>query len=509
MAVLIHHAIRWRRWHQTLGIIACLGLLLWSISGISHPIMVRIQPQPATFQPPPIQPNPLQNAVRTPAELLSRHSIDKVASVRLVQWRGEVFYQIQPLDRSEPIYIHAHDGTMLPDGDRGYAELLARHYLGDTASPILAVERIDAFAGEYGVVNRLLPAYKISFDRSDNMRVYVHTPTSRLGTLVDDRKAVFDWLFRMLHKWAWLQPLEPARIMVAMLFILAAFTTALSGLYMYYLRWRTRSFARTPLSAWHRRTGLLVAVTTLTFSFSGGYHMLKMWQGGLGIPEQRTNSIAADDLIVAPAEYITGNSQSWRDISLAQVQGTTYYRFVETQSASPHGHDHAHGHHQHAATHAHHDGNVPPGTVPNVTYLPATSNSRADNGVGKHNALELATHFSGLDLQHVTAMEVITAFGGEYGFVNKLLPVVRVEFDTRLQDRYYVEPASGILAAHINNSDELEGWTFAYLHKWNFLDGLGANIRDGLMALFALGMAVVALFGLMMFLNSGRISSRP
>lgn len=499
MALLIHRAISWRRWHQTLGITACLGLLLWSVSGLSHPLMVRVQPQPATFQPPPIQADKLQHAARTPAELLAQHGIEQVSHLRLVQWHDDVFFQVRPAGRPDLIYIHASSGALHPDGDQGYASMLARHYLGDTDTPVTDFARQHTFAGEYGIVNRLLPAYKISFDRPDNMRVYVHTPTSRLGTLVDDRKAMFDWSFRMLHKWAWLSPLEPLRVAVAMFFILAAFVTAITGLYMYYLGWRTRSFTNHRLPVWHRRIGLLVAITTLTFSFSGGYHLLKMWQGGLGIPAQITTNIATDSLIVSPAEYITESSQSWRDINVMQVAGTAYYRFAGTHSANPH------GHHHHDASHVHGNGNASLKAIPHVAYLSATSSSHAENDIDRHHALELATQFSGLDRAHVTAMEVITAFGGEYGFVNKLLPVFRVEFDTRLQDRYYIEPASNTLAAHINNSDELEGWTFAYLHKWNFMDGLGTNIRDGLMALFALGMAIVALFGLLMYLG-GKIT---
>ena len=96
----------------------------------------------------------------------------------------------------------------------------------------------------------------------------------------------------------------------------------------------------------------------------------------------------------------------------------------------------------------------------------------------------------------------ITRFEGEYGFINKRLPVVAFE-NLQNGDRYYVEPRSGVLAAHVRDSDRAEGWSFAWLHKWHFLDGLGRDARDAVAALFALGIA--ASFALGVFLYCRRL----
>ena len=40
------------RWHRRIGIVACVGVLLWCISGLMHPIMSRLNPRPVQFMPP-------------------------------------------------------------------------------------------------------------------------------------------------------------------------------------------------------------------------------------------------------------------------------------------------------------------------------------------------------------------------------------------------------------------------------------------------------------------------
>jgi uncharacterized iron-regulated membrane protein len=72
----------------------------------------------------------------------------------------------------------------------------------------------------------------------------------------------------------------------------------------------------------------------------------------------------------------------------------------------------------------------------------------------------------------------------------------------QLQDadntRIYIEPATGALSATVRDIDGVEGFTFAYLHKWSF-EGLNKDLRDLLVSLFALWNVVVAVLGLILF----------
>ncbi len=56
----------------------------------------------------------------------------------------------------------------------------------------------------------------------------------------------------------------------------------------------------------------------------------------------------------------------------------------------------------------------------------------------------------------ITSAKLITKFAGEYGFVNKRLPVWRIETDTDQNDRYYIEAITGTLSLHVQSSDVCE-----------------------------------------------------
>ncbi|MGA9639150.1 MAG: PepSY domain-containing protein, partial [Flavobacterium sp.] len=89
----------------------------------------------------------------------------------------------------------------------------------------------------------------------------------------------------------------------------------------------------------------------------------------------------------------------------------------------------------------------------------------------------------------------------EYGFVNKRLPVVKLSYDTADNATFYIEPATSRLASVVTDSKRTEGYSFAILHKYLFMDWAGKNIRDLVMALSALGVLVVSLMGLYLFLK--------
>ena len=66
---------------------------------------------------------------------------------------------------------------------------------------------------------------------------------------------------------------------------------------------------------------------------------------------------------------------------------------------------------------------------------------------------------------------------------------------------YYIDPSTGHLAAYIKNADRYEGLSFAFLHKFHFLDGFGKNVRDGILVFFALCILLVSIMGLILFIK--------
>jgi hypothetical protein len=57
------------------------------------------------------------------------------------------------------------------------------------------------------------------------------------------------------------------------------------------------------------------------------------------------------------------------------------------------------------------------------------------------------------------------------------------------------------LATVVTNADRLEGYSFAILHKFLFMDWAGKGIRDLVTVLAAMGVLVVSLLGLYLFLK--------
>jgi hypothetical protein len=114
----------------------------------------------------------------------------------------------------------------------------------------------------------------------------------------------------------------------------------------------------------------------------------------------------------------------------------------------------------------------------------------------RDHAIALAGSFSDLGSSQVVSVKPVFNFEGEYGFINKRLPVWRVEYGTPDRVTYYVETSTGALASVVHTADRAEGYSFSFLHKYHWLDFAGKNVRDGFMALLALGIASTALLGL-------------
>jgi hypothetical protein len=109
-------------------------------------------------------------------------------------------------------------------------------------------------------------------------------------------------------------------------------------------------------------------------------------------------------------------------------------------------------------------------------------------------------------LENIILLEtkIISEFQSrEYGFVNKRLPVIKLAYDTPEKTVYFIETSTSRLAAVIENSDIIEGYSFALFHKFLFMDWAGKNIRDFTMVLVALTVLVISIIGFILFIKKG------
>ncbi len=472
------------RYHRWFGVVCCVAVMSWGASGVMHPIMSRLNPQPVNAQAP--QAAPALHEALDPSAVLVRAGIDEISGLRILAWNGASYYQVSQPQQVERRYFEVNTGAELADGDARYAESLARHFTGDGQSKIESVTRLEHFDTEYMSVNRLLPVYRIAFARDDGLRAYVETSPPRLATLIDDRKELLGSIFRIMHNWDFLAEWDSLRMTLISTLLALALLSALSGIWLYGFMWQrdTLRSSHVPLRRWHRSVGIAVSLSTLLFVVSAEWHLLGSERRS--VPPTLHNPINPAQLAL-PDSVRHG---TWAQINLVQMDGRTYYQLQNAQHKTTVQGEPAH----HAAKPDADKAKIP------ALYVRADNGEMLRDGARDH-AVWLAGRYSGLPAAQVTAVTQVTKFAGEYGFINKRLPVWRVDYATPEHQTYYVETGSGALAAVVQDSARWEGWSFSYLHKFKWLDFAGKNVRDFVAAVFGFGNLAVAVLGLWMFMR--------
>jgi hypothetical protein len=177
-------------------------------------------------------------------------------------------------------------------------------------------------------------------------------------------------------------------------------------------------------------------------------------------------------------------------LSLLHIGDRWFYRGSLAQTSIPTlGGEHDH----HAVRQQRYDG------VPREAgglYWDALSGQRLPDINDITLAHELAASLPGIDKALITGVSVVSRFGPDYDFRNKRLPVWQVDTATLAGDRLFVDLASGVLVDRNTASTRLEGLSFSFLHKWNFLAWpLGRENRDLLIMVILAGTLLLAGLG--------------
>jgi hypothetical protein len=515
------------KWHHRLGVLTCLALLLWGLSGVTHPLMSRWQPRPASSFPP--DQSISLSAARSLPDVLQARGWERIQAASLATVAGHPHYRVTVAAAEPAHYLDVQTGAELPDGERLHAEELARHYTGLKQAKIVSSRLVQAFDADYHPTNRLLPVWRIQFDQADELTAYIDVGQARLATLVDQRRRLMTTWFKFGHDWSFLSGLSGLRLAAMTTALALVAFSALSGLW-FFVRMRGSAatrLARKPLARWHRWLGGLVGVTTVAFTLSGTLHLwMKQRHDALERPAVAQQGIATADLTDAGWRAITapplarlellshGHQAAWlmQVARPGQASGPKAQVAAMAQARSESGaassHDEHAGHGDKARRKAQ------PSATPTVMLHDTRSGAPLPGGPLEW-AGQLAQGFASQGGENATrAVESsrwITRFDDEYGFVNKRLPVVRVTLrDDPSHTRYFIEPATGTLAARVDDMDLLEGRIFSWLHKWRFTDA-GKDIRDLLQALVVLTTVGVALGGLLLFIRRQRrlVPSKP
>jgi len=136
--------------------------------------------------------------------------------------------------------------------------------------------------------------------------------------------------------------------------------------------------------------------------------------------------------------------------------------------------------------------------APSAIYINTNDYSMLEQGETKY-ANYLATKFSKHQPNEIQKTLAITKFEDEYGFVNKRLPVFKVSYATNSNERYYVETASGKLSLRVDDKDVVEGYSFALLHKHEFMAWAGKSVKDISTMFWAMAQIVLVVFGFILY----------
>jgi hypothetical protein len=484
----------WMFWHRWIGMLTCIGILLWGGSGISHPIMSRLQPSPIAFAAPSAQYD-LSDALFIKA-VLEQHNITEMQHVSLAQFNGYSYYRVSVDQRQPALYFEVLSGKELLEGDKLYAQHLAKHFTGKQTEDIVEIELVNSFSDDYHEVNRLLPVWRVEFSTGQHLRAYIDTEQSRLSTLVNDTRYRLTQLFQFGHNWSFLNNAPVWQVSIATIVLCAVLMSAFSGLYLYFkLDKANQRLADKPMRRWHRHLGLVVSLSTLIFASSGLFHLIMSYQQHKAKIILTVESVSINQLDIGVWQKIVSNPLAKLD--LINHDGHLYWHVLPLSSDGKNQMPIS----QVAALSKHTEHNEHPDMKHKVTpYLLSAEDSIVKTTIQSIEdfAIAKALSITSLNTREIESTSWITQFKNEYGFIFKRLPVIKVQMKDDSHTRYYIEPVTGALSAKVRDIDGIEGFVFAYLHKWSF-DFLNKNLRDMLVSLFALGNMIVAIMGFMMF----------
>ena len=508
------------QWHRTIGIITIIPVIFWTLSGLMHPFMAHFFKPEIAHEKLEIQTVKPTDLALSLQEVLNQNNIKQFKNFRIVSFNNATYYQVKN-SIGDLHYFNASTGKELENGDAIYAEYLSRYFLDDQKSPVKKSNLITEFDNQYKYVNRYLPVYKITLDRPDTMEVYVETSSSKLATYNPASRQFFIWFFDTFHNWSFIDAISNNSIRIIVMIILLSIIgfSAISGIVIYGFLWKQfkKTDSVTPkkgIRKYHRQIGIWISLFTITFAFSGAYHATTKWDPYTLSQMVYEPTFKTSDISLANTKLNIDWSR-FQNASLIDFNDSIYYRCQLEEKAK--------SKFKKPKFDSNSKWNKKDFPKTEVVYINVTTNKVASN-LDMQYAEFLAYYFTDgapkapccemmnpeipeeaeTSLENIKLLEskVITNFENrDYGFVNKRLPVIKLAYDTPEKTTYFIETATSRLAAKINSSDIVEGYSFAIFHKYLFMDWAGKNIRDLTMVLAALSILVVSVLGLILFIK--------
>jgi uncharacterized iron-regulated membrane protein len=470
-------------WHRWLGIMLCLFMAVWLVSGVvmlfvGYP---KLTPAEHLSRLPTL---PDQGCCVEPATVLAQRE-KALETLRLSTVGGEPFYIVMFSDRSIEA-IRARDGARLEVVDKTLAISSARQFGNGAAATYEGLVQSDRWSRSRALDSDR-PLHRVRIDDDQQRLLYI---SSRSGEVVRDatlNERCWNWIGAWLH---WLYPLRDSRWWtdIVIYLSLAATVLTLLGQVIGLLRWRFgrpyRSGSRSPYrdfnARWHHIGGLLFGIVLFAWIFSGlmsmrPWHLFEnrstlsidAFRGGQFHPEQISLPVA-DTLQKLHRAGLDAVELEWR-----RINGATYVTGIDASGRS-------------LILSA--DGDATPQAQLPIDVLIAAARAM-------YPQREIDVQY----LDNYDSYYYAHAEQSLYGGYVRNLPVVRVIFDDPEQSWIYIDPRTGAIALTTDRNSRLWRWAFNLLHSWDWQPLLNAPAaRKLLIITFSAGGLIISVSGIVL-----------
>lgn len=464
---------RLKRWlflvHRWLGIGICLLFAMWFASGI---VMMYVG-YPKLTEAERLQHLPRLDAhaqLLAPARALAAASIaGPLDELRLAaSSAGRPVYVATPARADAPaghkppprgsgaVVIDAVSGQRLQAVDEAHALSSARAY----ARPGVRLDYLGTIDEDAFTHSRALdphrPLHKVQLDDAERTLLYISGCSGEVVRDATRTEQVWNYAGAWIH---WLYPLrgnafEPYWTDIVNWLSILGIAMALTGTVAGILRWRFRkpyrSGARTPypgaMMRWHHITGLLFALVTITWIFSGLMSMNPWRIFDTGAPKLRMEALQGGPLVLgpddaAPQALLAAANGAVRELRWTRVLGENR---VLAQAAGG-----------------------APQVVGSRDGRPVTFEAAALREAAARllpAPVARVERLQDYDLYYY-ARDAHTMTGGGV----KPLPILRIVFDDRHATWIHLDPHTGAVLGRLDSGKRTSRWLFAMLHSWDWL----------------------------------------
>lgn len=481
--------------HRWLGIVLCAFFAMWFVSGV---VMMYVG-YPKLTESERLHHLPRLGEGRDllgPAQALAAAGVrEPVANLRLAAASGgRAVYLAEPAHAgktmpkagSATIVIDARSGTRLDSFGREAALAASRAWAGPGVRlDYLGTVMEDAFTHSRGLDGHR-PLHRVQLDDEARTLLYV---SSRSGEVVRDAPRL-ERLWNYAGAWIhWLYPLrgnafDPYWTDIVNWLSIAGIAMALTGTVVGLLRWRFnrpyRSGSRSPypgaMMRWHHIGGLLFALTTITWIFSGLMSMnpWKIFTGAAAPLRMEALAggpagLSPEVLRGAPPAALLATAPGARELRWSRVLGHT--RVLAYPSAGS------------------------PVVLDGASAAPAPLDAQALARAARALLPAPVVRVERLDAYdlHYYARAGHTMTGG----VDKPLPALRVVFGDADASWVHLDPRTGAVLGRSDGHKRASRWLFAMLHSWDWLPLLERRpLWDAVLVLLSLGGLVMSVTGI-------------